>query len=712
MKQVVQDIRTGTTSVADVPSPRGASRDVVVEVMASAISAGTERYVVDLAKMSLLEKARSRPDHVRRVLQKIRQEGLRSTMTQVRAKLDEPMPLGYSAAGVVLDCGSAIRRFRPGDRVAVAAPHAGVVAAGEHLCAAIPDGVSFEDAAYAGIASIAMQGVRLSRVTLGERVLVIGTGLIGLMTIALLRVQGCRVYATDITDRWFDRARALGADGAGLDSPSEQVRAFARGEGVDAVIITAATPSNEPIEFAADMCRRKGRIVLVGVVGLHVPRAPFFEKELEFTVSSSMGPGRGDARYEEQGIDYPIGYVRWTMQRNMEAVLDQMAFGAMPAASLTTHRFSIEAAADAYELLTSRREACLGIVLAYSERSREQTSAIVQDRRSTATGTRLSLLGAGNFGRLILLPLLAKAQGIALRGVVTAKGLTATHVASQYHFDFSSSNPSDVIEDESTDAVFVLTRHAQHGDMVEAAIRAGKHVFVEKPLCLTVGELRRIAQALDAQPSSLLMVGFNRRFSPSLAHVRAHFQGVAPLSVMYRFAVPEIPESSWVQDPEIGGGRIIGEACHAVDACIAITGSPVTRVFTESVAARGAVRTPDDRVFITMTHENGSVSSISYQAGGASAGPRERIEVFGGGRSAFMDDFDRIELWKGTGGERRSGGREKGHAAELEAFFRACREGGAWPIPWPQIESSTWAAIAAVESLRVGMPIDRSTLLP
>ena len=707
MKQVVQSVRTGQTTVANAPLSASVPDGMLIEVRASAISAGTERYVVDLAKKSLIDKARARPDHVKRVLQKIKQEGLRTTLTQVQAKLDEPMPLGYSAAGVVIDCGAGIRRFKPGDRVAVAAPHAGIVSVGENLCALIPDGVTFEQAAYTGIATIALQGVRLAKVTLGERVLVVGTGLIGLMVIAFLRAQGCRVFATDVNPHWLELATAFGAEGVALGSPVDQVKAFSRGLGVDAVIITAATNSNEPIEFSADMCRPKGRIVLVGVAGLNIPRPPFFEKELEFTVSSSMGPGRNDPRYEGKGIDYPIGYARWTVQRNMEAALDQMASGHLPVERLTTHRFDIDDAPKAYDLLMTKAEPYLGMVLTYPEQTAAPVRRIERRAVPVATGNvGISVLGAGNFGRLVLLPLLAKQPGVSLRGVSTAKGLTAVHVADKYPFAYAASDVQEVLNDKDTHAVFILTRHDLHAELVAQALEAGKHVFVEKPLCLTVTELARIRAAVEANPASMLMVGFNRRFSPSMNIVKTHIAGVTPLSVSYRFASPEIPENSWVQDLEVGGGRIIGEGCHAIDACIAITGSPVTRVSAECVGAVGAVRTPDDRAFITLRHANGSVSSISYQAGGDSSAPKERIEVFGGGRTVYVDDWNAIDLWKAQRHERRKGGSDKGHAAELAAFIGACRNGSEWPIPWEELESSAWAAIAAVESLRIGLPVE------
>jgi threonine dehydrogenase-like Zn-dependent dehydrogenase len=365
MKQVVQDVRSGVTSTREVPAPLAAPGQVLVANVASLVSAGTERYVVELARKSLLGKARERPDQVRRVLQKMKAEGLVATLQQVRAKLEEPMPLGYSGAGVVLECGRGVSELKPGDRVATAGPHAEVVSIGRNLCARVPDGVTFEQAAYTSVAAIGLEGVRLARVTLGERVLVVGLGLIGQICVALLKAQGCRVFGTDVDPARLALARQLGADEVAAGSPADAVKRFGGGVGVDAVVITAATASNEPIELAAEVTRPKGRIVLVGVVGLNLPRPPFFQKELEFTVSASLGPGRWDPSYEEKGIDYPLGQVRWTAQRNMEAVLEVIAAGKLPVEKLTSHRYDVDRAADAYELITSRAEPFLGIVLRY-----------------------------------------------------------------------------------------------------------------------------------------------------------------------------------------------------------------------------------------------------------------------------------------------------------------------------------------------------------
>ncbi|HZR24004.1 MAG TPA: bi-domain-containing oxidoreductase [Vicinamibacterales bacterium] len=708
MKQIVQYVSGGVTAVEEVPAPLVTDTQVLVAGRASLISAGTERYVVDLARKSLMQKALARPDHVKRVLQKIRQEGIAQTARQVRAKLDDAMPLGYSASGVVLAAGRQVQAFKPGDRVAVAAPHASVVVAGVNLCAAIPDGVSFEAAAYTSVAAIALQGVRLARLTLGESVFVIGLGLVGQIAVALLSAQGCRVYGMDPDASRVALARTMGLD-EGATAPSrESLRQFAPA-GVDAVLITASTDSNEPIELAADVCRPKGRIVLVGVAGLNLPRPPFYAKELEFTVSSSLGPGRGDPQYEEKGIDYPIGHARWTAKRNMEAALGLMRSGKLPVEQLTTHRFGIDDAAAAYELIARRTEPHLGILIHYPESDVASPLNRRVELRATPAKTGalgVSLVGAGNFARLVLMPALSRRSGVRMRGVCTAKGLSAVHTGQTHEFAFATTDIAEILRDDETTAVVIATRHDLHATLVIDALEAGKHVFVEKPLCITPDELARIAACVHelGPDAPLLFVGFNRRFSSTVRTLRNRFAGVTPLTVSYRFSVGELPPASWPHDMDVGGGRLVGEACHAIDTCAAIVDSPVVRVFADSAANAGGQPT-DDRVFITLRHANGSISQVSYQAGGDRSGPTERIEVFGGGITAVAEGWDAIDIWSDSRHTRASGGKDKGHAAELDAFVDACLGGGASPMTWEHIYSSTWAALAAVHSLRTGLPI-------
>jgi len=710
MFQVVQDVRSGDTGVREIPDPVALSGQVVVRVVASLVSAGTERYVVDLARKSLLGKARERPDHVRRVMQKIKQEGFRPTISQVFAKLDEPMPLGYSSAGFVLDCGRGVQEFKPGDRVATAGPHAGVVSIGKNLCARVPEGVSFEQASYTSVASIALEGIRLARVTLGERVLVIGLGLVGQICVCLLKAQGCKIFGTDIDPEKLELARTLGADEVAIGSPLEAVKAFSDSFGVDAAIITAATTSNEPIEFAAEACRSKGRIVLVGVAGLNLPRDPFFKKELEFTVSSSLGPGRGDPAYEEKGIDYPIGHARWTAQRNMQTVLETMAAGKLPVEKLTTHRFDIENAGRAYDLITSRREPFIGILIDYCHPNLlpPQRKVVLRAAKEKNGALGISMIGAGNFARLIMFPILSRLDDIQWRGLCTAKGMNAEHSGRKMDFVFATTDFHEVLKDESTEAVFIATRHDLHAELVIAALGAGKHVFVEKPLCINPEELDDIAQCVEELGANcpVLMVGFNRRFAPATARLRSHFDQIQPLSISYRFAPGPLPANAWPQDEDIGGGRIIGEACHAIDTCIALVGSEPVKVYAESVSKSGGIETTDDRVFITIRHEDGSISNVSYQSGGDRSAPVERIEVFGGGRTGIIESWNNLELWSGNKLERARVKNDKGHQGELKAFLKACRNGGDWPIAWKDLYGTAWASLAAVQSLRAGLPIE------
>jgi predicted dehydrogenase len=709
MLQVVQDINSGKTTVRQLPDPIAPPGHVVVANAASLVSAGTERYVVELARKSLLAKARARPDHVHRVLQKIKAEGLLPTAQQVLAKLDEPMPLGYSSAGVVLECGRGVQEFKPGDRVATAGPHAGIVAVGRNLCAKMPDGVTFEQASYTSVATIGLEGVRLAQVTLGERVLVIGLGLIGQICVGLLKAQGCRVFGTDVDPSKLQLARAFGADAVATGSPLDEVKAFTDGRGIDAVIITAATPSNEPIEFAAEVSRVRGRIVLVGVVGLNLPRQPFFQKELEFTVSSSLGPGRSDPAYEEKGIDYPFGHVRWTAQRNMAAVLDVIAAGRLPVERLTTHRLPVDRASEAYDLITARKEPILGVLIEYPAAPiRSVRRQELRSNRRASGDLGVSLVGAGNFARLVMLPILSKFGNVAWRGLCTAKGMNAEHSGRKMGFAYAASDVGEIWSDRETSAVFIATRHDLHAELVTAALRAGKHVFVEKPMCIEASQLEAVDHCVAAlgKDCPILMVGFNRRFAPATSQVRKFFSAVKPLTVAMRFAPGHMSPNAWPQDEDVGGGRIVGEACHAIDTCCALVGSPPIRVFAESVLQTGGLETSDDQVFITMRHENGSISNVSYQAGGDRSIPAERIEVFGGGQAAVIDNWDKIELYHGGRREGARGGKDKGHALEFKAFIDACRSGGAWPIPWADLYAVTWASLMAVRSLREGIAVD------
>jgi predicted dehydrogenase/threonine dehydrogenase-like Zn-dependent dehydrogenase len=711
MQQLIQNVRTGECRVAVVPEPMARPGHVLIANVCSVISAGTEKMVLELAKKSLLGKARERPDHVRRVLEKLRNEGFFHTVRQVLEKLDEPMTMGYSSAGVVLACGAGIQEFKPGDRVASNGAHAGIVCVPKNLCARVPDVVPFDQAAFAVLGAIALQGVRLARLGLGDTAFVVGLGLIGQITVALLRANGCRVFGTDLDAEKCRLALRMGAEQAGTGVDARQILEWTRGLGADAVLLTASTKSDGPVALAGEAVRPKGRVVAVGAVGLHLPRRPYYFKEAEFVVSCSYGPGRYDPEYEERGHDYPAAYVRWTEQRNMQAVLDLMGAGQLDLSPLITHRFPIAEAESAYRLIETNREPYVAIVLDYPAPHARPLERRIELRVSPARGkVGIGCLGAGNFARMVLLPAIQRVEKLRPRILCSASGLTAVHSGQKLGFEAATADENEVFQDADVQAVFILTRHDQHARQVIQGLHAGKHVFVEKPLALTIEEVEEIEAALQAapEPKPLLMVGFNRRFSPAAVRVKEFFAAVhGPRTVSIRFNAGAIPTEHWTQDENVGGGRIIGEACHAIDLATFLTGSPPVRVFAESVGGPNAPAVTDDQCFITLRHANGSVSSIAYLAGGDKAFPKERVEVLGGGRLAVIDDFREVITSSGGKAKKsRAWQQDKGHREEVAAFARALVEGGASPITWEELRAVSLASILAVRSIREGVPLE------
>jgi predicted dehydrogenase/threonine dehydrogenase-like Zn-dependent dehydrogenase len=705
--QVVQSLKSGELQIRLLPEPAAAPGEVLIANIASVISAGTEKTAMELARKSLMGKALERPDHVRRVLEKLRNEGFLSTIAQVRSKLDESIGLGYSSSGVVLATGRGVRGFKPGDRVASNGQHAGVVAVPQHLCAHVSDSLSFDHAAYAVLGAIALNAVRLARVGLGDRVLVIGLGLVGQIAVALLRATGCHVMGTD-PDAWkCELAVKMGAEAARPDLAAADVANHTRSVGADAVLIAASTPSDGPIQLAAEAVRQKGRVVALGAVGLNLPRRPFFFKEAEFVVSCSYGPGRYDPEYEDRGKDYPVGHVRWTEQRNLQAVLDLLGSGRLDLSPLTTHRFAIEQADKAYAMIDESKERYLGIILQYPEAPKEPRSRRVDRHAAAPVGVPgAGVLGAGNFAKAILLPILKRTQ-LRPRILCAGSGLSSEHAAEKFDFDVATTDEDQVFADPSVSAVFVVTRHDQHAAQVLKALAAGKHVFTEKPLAMTEEEISAIDAAMG-RSSSLLMVGFNRRFSPCAQAVRKLFVSVpVPLTVSIRMNVGPVAVDHWTQSEEEGGGRLVGEACHAIDLATYLAGARPVRVFAESIGGPKAPVVTDDQCFITLRHANGSISSIGYLAGGDRAFGKERVEVLGGGRLAVIDDFR--ELTTAVNGKVKSDRRwqqDRGHRAEVEAFAEAVSKGGAAPISWEEIRAVSLASILAVRSLREGLPFD------
>lgn len=715
MQQVLQPIDGGATEVVETPIPACGPHEVLIANRFSLISAGTERSTVELAKTSLLQKARKRPDHVKRVLEKVRQEGLLTTIRQVRAKLAQPMPLGYSSAGVVIDVGEAVRNFHVGDFVASNGPHAGVVAVGENLVARVPQNLPLDRACFAVVGAVALQGVRLAKVGLGDVVGVIGLGLIGQMTVSLLNAAGCVVIGADLDSSKQSLARDMGADFAGdARSFSEQIALRTGGRGADAILITASTASNQPIETAAAAARQKGKIVAVGAVGMSIPRREFYPKELEFVVSCSYGPGRYDADYEQGGRDYPYAYVRWTEQRNIEAVMQQMAAGRLPVEKLTSHRFSIDDAPKAYELISSN-EPSLGVVLEYPTEAPSVRRRVDLPQTSEAPTKPngmigLGVIGAGNFAGATLIPMFAQEGGFQFTGLSSAGGPAARTLAGRHKFAFTATDFHEVLADRNTDAVAIATRHHQHIPMGLASLKAGKHVFIEKPLAISDEQLEEWLEGIELLGSEapIWTVGFNRRFSPGAEMLRGAFEKVAgPKCVTIRFNAGRIPDDHWIHDPEIGGGRIIGEACHAIDLATFLIGAAPVRVQATGAFSNGRPIPTEDDVSMVFRHADGSVSTVLYTSGGDRATGKERVEIFGGGMSGVLDDFRRVEVSKDgrTVVKKKWWSQQKGYAEEARAFHIAVAVGRP-PIPYRDLVAVTQASFRAVQSLRLETALD------
>lgn len=699
MKQILQDLKTGETELAEVPCPNAGPGRLLIGTSRSLISAGTERMLVEFGKAGWIEKARQQPDKVRMVLEKMKTDGLLPTVEAVFNRLDRPLPLGYCNVGVVIDSGQLAvgsGQFKTGDRVVSNGAHAEVVSVPGNLCARVPEGVSDDEAAFTVVGAIALQGGRLVRPTLGEAVVVTGLGLIGLLAVQLLRAHGCRVLGLDYDEDRLALARQFGAEVVDLSAGEDPVAAaevFSRGRGVDAVVITASTESNEPVHQAAQMCRKRGRIVLVGVTGLELSRADFYEKELTFQVSCSYGPGRYDPEYEDKGHDYPVGFVRWTEQRNFEAVLDMMADGRLDVGPLISHRFSIEEAARAYEVV-SGGEASLGILLEYDGVSGQWAVGSGQGRGDWAVsltegegrkvdaagGAVVAFLGAGNYATSVLIPAFKKAGG-RLKAVVSNGGASGVHAGRKYGFEVAATDSAGVLADEEVNAVVIATRHDSHAGLACEALRAGKHVFVEKPLALREDELAEV-EAAHGKSDSLLMVGFNRRFAPQVRKMKTLLGAVAgPKALVMTVNAGKIPADHWTQDPEVGGGRIVGEACHFVDLLRFLTGSPI--VEWRRVAMGSAT---GDTASLHLGFADGSIGTIHYLANGSKSFPKERLEVFAGGRVLQLDNFRRLRGFGWPGFRRmRLWRQDKGQRACARAFVEAVAEGGTAPIPFDEI---------------------------
>ena len=715
MKQILQNLKTGNIEVADVPSPIAQPGRVLVRTATSLISSGTERMTVEMGHKTLLGKARERPDLVKQVIQKARSEGVLNTVNAVRNRLESLNSLGYSAAGTVIKVGNQVAEFRPGDRVACAgaefAAHAEVLSVPKNLCVRLPDDMSFEAGAFGTLGAIALQGVRLAEVTLGESVVVIGLGLIGQLTVQLLKANGCRVYGIDLDTKRIDLARQLGADAGcapGVDA-QRTVLNWTRGRGADAVLITAATSSNQPVELAGEISRLKGRVVAVGLVGLEVPRKLYYQRELTLKISMSYGPGRYDPEYEERGHDYPFAYVRWTEGRNVEAFLDLISEGRVNTDPLITHRFPISEGERAYQLITGEIEGShLGVLLQYdTEREINRRITLKHGQPGTVSSTvRIGLIGAGKYARSMLLPHF-KAAGVDFRSISSASGISAREVGSKYGFHSCVSDSQDVINDDTANLIVVATRHDTHAGFARQALKGGRHVFVEKPLALNDEELDAVLDAA-AKSQGQLMVGFNRRFSPLAVQAKEFFkEHTVPISISYRVNAGRIPRSHWIQDPREGGGRIIGEVCHFIDLMQFMTGSFVTRVYAEAITSQHSEVLNEDSVFITLRFADGSNGSIAYLAEGDRTLPKERVEIFGAGKVFLLDDFrSAITYQNGRRRTTKLRNQDKGQANEVRAVCEVVLKGGPAPIALADLAATSRATFGIRESLRSGLPVE------
>jgi polar amino acid transport system substrate-binding protein len=718
MKQVLQNRKTGRPFVGEVPVPALQQGRVLVRTVSSLISAGTERAAVELVSKGLVQEARQRPDLIKAVVAKVKNEGLLNTFASVRDKMAASQALGYSAAGVVAAVADDVTEFQVGDRVACAgvgyASHAEVLSVPKNLCVHLPEGVSFESGAYGTLGAIALQGVRLAEPTLGESVVVIGLGLVGQLTVQLLKANGCRVFGLDLDQSRVELALELGADKAIVsnDAAAKEIETWTRGHGADAVLITAATDSNQPIELAARISRLKGRVIVVGMTGMDIPRAPFFSRELKLIISMSYGPGRYDPEYEERGHDYPLPYVRWTEKRNIESFLELIAEKRLNVERLTTHRFPIAEADRAYQLISGElREPNLGVVLNYDPEA-EVIRRVSLGARSTGQVRKseksigLGVIGAGGYVPAMLLPHF-KTEGVEFRSIATASGISAHDVGKRFGFAYAVSSAEEVLDEPTVNLVVVGTRHDTHAGLARAALERNKHVFVEKPLALNDEQLESVLEVAESS-SGKLMVGFNRRFSPLAQRAKEFFNNRdTPLSILYRVNAGRISKEHWTQNAEEGGGRIVGEVCHFIDLMQYLTGAPPVYLCAESISAKSSKIVDADSVFITLRFADGSNGSVAYLSEGDKALAKERVEIFGAGRVFVLDDFRRATLYK-DGREEQVvlKAQDKGQQEQVRAVCASVLQGGAAPISLDELAATSRATFRVLDSLRERHPFD------
>ncbi len=690
MKQIVQSLKTGSIEVSEVPVPNVLSGSLLIKTSKTLVSTGTERMLIEFGKASLMNKARQQPDKIKMVLDKISNDGFKPTIDSVLKKLDKPLTLGYCNVGTVNETGQGVKNFKKGDRVVSNGNHAEVVNVPTNLCAKVPENVSDEEASFTALGAVALQGIRLVKPTLGEAVVVMGLGLVGLLTVQLLRANGCRVLGLDLDQEKLKIAKKFGADVCNVneEDPLTLSDIFSRGRGVDAVIVTTSTKSDEPIHQAAQMCRKRARIVLVGVTGLKLSREDFFKKELTFQVSASYGPGRYDPNYEEKGQDYPLGFVRWTEQRNFEAVLDMMASGALDVKKLISHKFDISDAKKAYDIILSS-ETSLGILLSYPGIEINDNSKKISlfkngkekklSKKNSNKKIRLSFLGAGNYATSILIPAFKNA-GVDFQTIASNSGVSGFHVGRKYGFLETTTDGNSLFNDENTDGIVITTRHDSHANFVLKALKYKKHVFVEKPLCLTLEELNKIEQELS--DTKILMVGFNRRFSPQIKKIKNLLDEIIdPKAIVMTINAGKIQNDHWTQDINIGGGRILGEACHFIDLLRFLVGKPITKYQIEFMDG-----SKKNTATIQLVFSDGSIGTIHYFDNGPRSFPKERLEIFARGGALQLNNYRTLVGFNWPGFKKMNlWHQDKGQNSCSKAFVDAILNANESPIPIDEI---------------------------
>ena len=713
MKQVLQNLSSGETIVIDGPAPMLSKKSLKIATTVSLISAGTERMLVDFGKSSYLDKARQQPEKVKMVMDKLSTEGLMQTYDSVKSKLDQPIPLGYSNVGVVQEVGSEISEYQVGDRVVSNGPHADVVVVKKNLCSRIPNNVDDDSAAFTVVGSIGLQGVRLAKPSIGESFVVIGAGLIGLLVIQILRANGCRVLALDYDEKKLELAAQFGAETCNATSGDifSKAGSWSRERGADGVIITASTKSNDPVKQAAQVCRKGGRIILIGVVGLDLDREDFYEKEISFKVSCSYGPGRYDPSYEEEGNDYPIGYVRWTEQRNFEAFLDLLSSGAVNVKPLISSRFDFLDADQAYMELSSNVSG-LGILLDYpSDIKGRQSKSIdleIQNYQFSEDDVTIGFLGAGNYASRILIPAFKRTEA-KLHSLASANGFNSVIHGKKSGFKKATTDVEEILKDPEINTLVVATQHDTHSKYVIDGLNANKNVWVEKPLAIDLDSLSLIEEAYSnshnkatgSNPGPQLMVGFNRRFAPQVKRMKELLSSIsAPMSVIITINAGSIPKEHWTQDSKVGGGRIIGECCHFIDLMRFLVGTKIVSISGQSMTSNGPKVIMEDCSSITLGFEDGSFGTIHYLSNGASNFPKESVEVFSDGKVLKLDNyrklrgygwkgFKRFNLWK----------QDKGQKLCAKAFIEGIKAGSS-RIPIEEIFEVARVTIEANDLLK------------